>query len=107
MKPCTGAWGGQVRFPASFLRQHSHGLEREVAQNQRTHDDAVNAECREVVLLDVAMRNLMEITDTTNAVTMPTTSTAISVWVMATPANTNFATFTTPQPNITGMARKT
>ena len=45
-------------------------------------------------------------TDITKAVTMPTTSTTISVWVMATPANTNFTTFTTPQPSITGMARK-
>ena len=44
--------------------------------------------------------------DMTNADTTPVTSTATSVVVMATPASTNFAAFTAPQPSITGMARK-
>ena len=44
---------------------------------------------------------------TTNAVTMPTTSTAaISVAVMTRPGHQILMSFSTPQPNMTGMARK-
>ncbi len=45
-------------------------------------------------------------TDITNAVTMPTTSTTISICVMAKPSSANLTAFTKPQPNMTGMARK-